>query len=53
MIKRCHDLDKSGHWVWLIIVPFVNIGLFLYLLFAAGSDEPNRFDYDALSRSPA
>lgn len=41
--KRLHDLDKSGHVYWLILVPLANILLLLYLLFAPGTRGPNRF----------
>jgi uncharacterized membrane protein YhaH (DUF805 family) len=42
-IRRLHDLDKSG-WLWLInLIPFVGIFFSFYLLFASGTNGPNRF----------
>ncbi len=42
-VRRLHDLDKSG-WFWLLfLVPFVNIGMSIYILFFPGSPESNRF----------
>lgn len=32
-IRRLHDLGNSGWWTFLVLVPFVNVGLFIYLLF--------------------
>ena len=43
MVRRLHDMDKSGWWSLLIIVPLVNLILALFLLFAPGSDGENRF----------
>lgn len=42
-IRRLHDCNRSGHLMWLFLVPLVNIGLGLYLLFAPGTPGPNRF----------
>lgn len=42
-VRRLHDLDKSG-WFWLLfLVPIVNIGMAIYVLFFPGSPEANRF----------
>ena len=35
-IRRWHDLGKSGWFTLLILVPIVNVVMFLYLLFAPG-----------------
>lgn len=43
MRRRLNDLDRSGWWGLLIIVPLVNLILALYLLFAPGTDGANRF----------
>jgi hypothetical protein len=40
-IKRCHDLDQSGYWLFFYyVVPFA----ILILAFAKGTEGPNRFD---------
>ena len=41
--KRLHDLNQSGWLVILWLVPIVNVGLGLWLLFAPGADGANRF----------
>jgi len=41
--RRLHDLDKSGWWMLLFLVPLVNIGLLLYLCFAAGTAGANQY----------
>ncbi len=45
-IKRFHDLDKSGGYAFLSLIPVINFIVFLYLLLFPGTDEPNRFDED-------
>jgi uncharacterized membrane protein YhaH (DUF805 family) len=42
-VKRFHDLDHSGWMCLLTLIPLVNLLVGLYLLFAPGSDRPNRF----------
>lgn len=42
-VKRCHDLGKSGWWYWLVCVPIVGLVFSLYLLFAKGTGQPNRY----------
>jgi len=43
MIRRLHDVDTSGWWGLLALVPLVNLFFFLYLLLKAGTPGPNRF----------
>ncbi len=47
-IGRLHDLDRSGWWSLLGFVPFVNICLGIYLLFAKGTDGENEYGEDPL-----
>ncbi len=42
-IRRAHDIDISGWWLLLFLIPLVNIIFGLYLLFAKGTDGVNRF----------
>jgi len=42
-IQRLHDFNASGWWSALIIVPFVNLVLYLVLLIMPGTQGPNRF----------
>ena len=47
-IRRLHDLDKSGWFILLALVPIVNIGFAIYLWFFKGTDGYNRFGADPL-----
>lgn len=42
-IRRLNDLGKSGWMSLLLLVPFANLILLLYLLFAKGDPLPNRY----------
>jgi len=42
-IRRLHDIDKSGWWILLLLIPIVNIIFGLYILFAKGTEGVNRF----------
>ena len=35
-IKRLHDMGRSRWLVLLVLIPLVNVGMFLWLLFAKG-----------------
>ncbi len=43
LVRRLHDLDKTGWMSLLMLVPLVNLFFGLYLLFAAGSPGRNQF----------
>ncbi|MGE5153981.1 MAG: DUF805 domain-containing protein [Bdellovibrio bacteriovorus] len=43
MIRRLHDLDGSGWWALLALIPLVNLLFFLFLLLKAGTPGPNRY----------
>lgn len=49
-IRRLHDLDKSGWWLLLALVPLVNLIFFLYILLARGTDGANRFGPPRITR---
>ena len=48
-IRRLHDLNKSGWWVLLYLIPYVNLIFGLYLLFAPGTHGYNRYGEDPLA----
>ena len=48
-IRRLHDLDKSGWWLILSLVPLVNIFFLLYLWLAPGTAGYNRYGQDPLT----
>jgi uncharacterized membrane protein YhaH (DUF805 family)/Tfp pilus assembly protein PilE len=43
MVRRLHDMDRSGWWSLLVIVPLANLILWLFLVFARGSDGENSY----------
>lgn len=48
-IKRCHDRDKSGWWILIVLIPF--IGIIWYIVefgFLRGTDGPNQYGPDPL-----
>lgn len=42
-VKRLHDIDRNGTWVWALLIPFVSVIVQLRLLFQAGNPDGNRF----------
>ena len=49
-VKRYHDVDKSGWWVLILLVPVVGFVWFLIECgFQRGTSGPNRFGPDPLS----
>jgi uncharacterized membrane protein YhaH (DUF805 family) len=49
VVKRFHDINKSGWYFLGLIVPFFNIYLILSLLLECGTDGPNNYGDDPLS----
>ncbi len=41
--RRLHDLDKSGWWMLLLLIPLVGFIMGLYMVFAPGSKNANQF----------
>lgn len=41
--RRLNDLNKSGWWFLLFLVPVVNLLLAIYLIFFPGTDGPNNW----------
>ncbi len=50
-LRRLHDLDKSGWWMLLLIVPLVNIIMALYMLFARGVEGSNEYGLEPPANS--
>ena len=42
-VKRLHDLNMSGWFYWVNFIPLVSALFSLYVLFAPGSDGPNKY----------
>lgn len=43
MVRRLHDMGRSGFWVLASLVPVVNVLFMLYLFLGDGSSMMNRF----------
>ncbi len=43
-VKRWHDLDKSGWWSLILLIPWVNLLIILYLGLAPGTVGANRYE---------
>ncbi|MES2320223.1 MAG: DUF805 domain-containing protein [Pseudomonadota bacterium] len=41
--RRLNDMDHTGWWSLLIVIPFVNLIFFLWLVFGAGDEGSNSF----------
>jgi uncharacterized membrane protein YhaH (DUF805 family) len=42
-VRRSHDLNKSGYFVFLFVIPLVNLFAYLYLFLSKGIDEKNTY----------
>jgi uncharacterized membrane protein YhaH (DUF805 family) len=47
-IKRAHDLDRSGHFCWLLLIPIISLWPAIVLGFFKGTEGSNRFGADPL-----
>ncbi len=45
-IRRLHDLDKSGWWVFLMLIPMIGFIVLLIWLTMKGTNGPNNFGSD-------
>lgn len=48
MIRRLHDVGLSGYFILLAFIPFVSLGLLLYLLGKHGTEGDNAYGADPL-----
>ncbi len=49
MVRRLHDIDRSGWWYWIVLVPLVGPILLLVWFCTRGTAGANRFGPDPLS----
>jgi uncharacterized membrane protein YhaH (DUF805 family) len=42
-IRRLHDVNRSGYWYFLALVPVIATVFALYLFFAPGVEQPNEY----------
>jgi len=52
-IKRLHDVDASGWWCILGLIPYVSWILILFLLLMRGDPKPNRYGPPPVKKSPS
>ena len=50
-IKRCHDLDRSGWFSLVLIIPIVQLWPMVELGFFQGTAGPNKFGENPLAES--
>ncbi len=43
VIKRLHDINQSGFWALLLLLPAVNFFIFIGIGLINGTDGPNKF----------
>ena len=48
-VRRMHDLDKSGWWIFIVLIPIVGIILYIYWFVQRGTVGDNRFGPDPLA----
>jgi uncharacterized membrane protein YhaH (DUF805 family) len=48
-VRRLHDLDRSGWWVLLDLIPVVGWIILIIWFCTKGTDGPNRFGADRLA----
>jgi len=47
-IRRLHDLDKSGWWLLISLIPLIGAIVLIVFFVQKGTDGPNRFGSDPL-----
>lgn len=48
-VRRLHDVNRSGFWLFICLVPLVGPIILLYWLVIRGTVGPNRFGEDPLA----
>lgn len=47
-VRRLHDVDRSGWWLFIILIPLIGFFVLLYWYCKKGTDGSNRFGNDPL-----
>lgn len=42
-VRRLHDIEKSGWWMLIAIIPLINLIFLIWLSAVAGDDAPNYY----------
>ena len=50
--RRLHDIDKSGWWLLIGLIPLIGIIVLIYWFVQRGTDGPNRFGESPLPPAP-
>lgn len=45
-IRRFHDMDKSGAYIFVLLIPIIGIGGGWLLMFKKGTEGPNQYGPD-------
>ncbi|AVW92837.1 DUF805 domain-containing protein [Celeribacter baekdonensis] len=53
LVRRLHDVNKSGWWYFIGFVPLVGVLLILYWAVSKGTSGPNRFGPDPITGEEA
>jgi uncharacterized membrane protein YhaH (DUF805 family) len=48
-VRRLHDLDRSGWWILLVLIPLIGAIILLIWFVSKGTDGSNRFGPDRLA----
>lgn len=48
-VRRLHDLNKSGWWLLIALVPLIGSLILLYFFIQKGTDGPNQYGADPLA----
>ncbi|MCB1311315.1 MAG: DUF805 domain-containing protein [Sedimentitalea sp.] len=47
-VRRLHDLDRSGWWYWIVLIPLIGWIVLIVWYATRGTEGPNRFGPDPL-----
>lgn len=50
-VKRCHDRNRSGLFVFIALIPLVNLWYIIEMLFLKGTEGRNKYGYPTLESS--
>ena len=42
-VRRLHDIDRSGWWILILLIPIIGALVLLYWMTRTGTDSANRF----------
>jgi len=48
LVRRLHDIDRSGWWVLIVLIPLIGWIVLIYWACQPGTPAPNRFGPDPL-----